>query len=181
MELQLERVIVVGTSCSGKTTFSDRLAKLLNQRHIQLDSLYWDSNWVVRPQDEFCAQAKEELAADRWIADGNYSAIRNLMWSRATSVVWLNYSFPIIFSRALSRTIRRIWFSEEIFSNNKESFYQAFLSKKSILWWVITTYQRRRRDYRKLRETNRYQQLTWFEFRNPLQAESLLKSLAPAV
>ena len=35
----LSRVVVVGTTCSGKTTFANRLAVLLDAPHVELDAL----------------------------------------------------------------------------------------------------------------------------------------------
>jgi adenylate kinase family enzyme len=35
------RILVVGTSCSGKSTFSRRLASILAIEHVELDALYW--------------------------------------------------------------------------------------------------------------------------------------------
>jgi tRNA uridine 5-carbamoylmethylation protein Kti12 len=39
--VNLTRVVVVGTSCSGKTTLARRLARILATEHVELDSLYW--------------------------------------------------------------------------------------------------------------------------------------------
>ncbi len=43
---RLKRVSVVGTSCSGKTTFAKNLARLLNIEHIELDAIHWLPDWV---------------------------------------------------------------------------------------------------------------------------------------
>lgn len=36
-----------------------------------------------------------------WVADGNYSTVRDVLWSRATHVVWLNYGRFTAFSPLL--------------------------------------------------------------------------------
>ena len=56
------RVAVIGTSCSGKTTFASRLSKLLDVRHIELDTLYWGPNWTARPSDDFRRDTAEAVA-----------------------------------------------------------------------------------------------------------------------
>lgn len=151
MDLQdFKRVAVIGTSCSGKTTFARHLAQRLNCNHIELDALNWLPEWAQRPENEFKALVETAVGQDRWVVDGNYSRVRDVVWSRATTVVWLDYSFPVVLYRALSRTFRRSIHKEILYSGNRESLRKAFLSGDSILLWVLKTYRRRRREYSKL-------------------------------
>lgn len=41
----MKRINVVGTSASGKTTFSKQLAEKLNLSFIELDNLFWQDDW----------------------------------------------------------------------------------------------------------------------------------------
>jgi len=174
---ELDRVAVVGTSCSGKTTFARNLSRLLQTRHVELDALFWKKDWEARPLEEFRCRVEEAVSCERWITDGNYGTVRELIWPRATAVVWLNYPFWLVFSRALWRTVRRALTREELYSENRESFRKAFLSRDSILLWIITSHWRQRREYRRLGETGCYPQLRFFEFRRPSQASSFLEQL----
>jgi adenylate kinase family enzyme len=148
--MSLKRTVVIGTSCSGKTTFAKRLAQSLDIQHIELDAINWLPNWTPRSNDEFRILVEKEVSADKWVVDGNYSKTRDIVWSRATVLIWLNYSFPVVLSRAFSRTISRIFDREILFSGNRETFRMAFLSRDSILLWVLQTYYRRRREYARL-------------------------------
>ena len=49
----MKRINVVGTSASGKTTFSRKLAERLNLTHIELDNLLWLDDWQETPDFEF--------------------------------------------------------------------------------------------------------------------------------
>jgi adenylate kinase family enzyme len=173
-----QRIVVIGTSCSGKTTLARQLATTLRAPHIELDALHWLPNWQERPDEEFWALTQQAIAAPGWTLDGNYSVVRPLVWGRATAVIWLNYSFPLVMGRALKRTIRRVFSREELFAGNRESFRQAFLSRDSILWWVITTYRRRRRDYPILFEQPEYTHLQVLEFTSPGQTARFVADLA---
>ena len=73
--LNLARVVVVGTSCSGKTTFAHRLANILGSQCVELDSLYWRPEWTPRPDFEQDVLAAARQA--RWVIDGNYSRVRD--------------------------------------------------------------------------------------------------------
>ena len=135
----LKRVSVVGTSCSGKTTFARNLASVLNVKHIELDALYWLPDWVERPKDEFLSLVEKAAGGDAWVLDGNYSRARLIVWERATAIVWLNYSFPRTFYRSINRTTHRVLSGERIYSGNRETFKKAFMDRDSILFWVLTT------------------------------------------
>ncbi len=177
----MNRVVVIGTSCVGKTIFARSLAEALCCPHIELDALYWQPNWVPRASDEFRALTVLALSQDCWIIDGNYSVVRDLIWSRATTVIWLNYGFPLVLWRALTRTVRRVLTQEELFSGNRESLRMAFFSRESILWWVLTTFHRRRKRYRELFDMRTSPQLIYVEFRKPTEAQNFLTELETTV
>src|SRR5215470_14691924 len=98
------RVVVVGSSGTGKTTMARQLAHTFACPHIELDALYWGPNWT--PRGDFVDRVRKATAVERWVADGNYRIVRDYLWGRATALVWLNYSFPVAFGRALKRTLR---------------------------------------------------------------------------
>lgn len=181
MQSALARVVVVGCSGSGKTTFARQLAQRLGAPHIELDALHWLPNWVPRPTDEFQALVAQAVSQEQWVTDGNYRAVRDLVWSRATAVVWLNYTFPTVFGRVLRRTLRRTLTHEELYMGNHESLRRSFLSRDSILWWVITTFRRRRRQYRALFDPTAAVSYVRIEFRRPSEARGFLGALAAAV
>ncbi|HEU4754084.1 MAG TPA: hypothetical protein VFU47_13320, partial [Armatimonadota bacterium] len=85
-------------------------------------------------------------SGDRWVVDGNYSVVRDLVWGRADTVVWLDYPFPVTFSRLLRRTTCRILSKEELWNGNRESLRTA-LSRNSILVWALCTYWRRKQRF----------------------------------
>src|SRR3990172_8915485 len=101
------RVAVVGTTGTGKSTLARHLAHRLTVPHVELDALYWGPNWTPVPADLFRQRAAQAVAADAWVIDGNYHVVRDLVWSRATTVVWLDYPLSLILARLLKRTGRR--------------------------------------------------------------------------
>jgi adenylate kinase family enzyme len=144
------RVAIVGTSCSGKTTFARQVAPLLDAVHVELDALHWGPGWTPASEDGFRSRVEKALAVPRWVCDGNYRAVRPLVWDRATAIVWLDFSFPRVLWRALARTVQRVITRETLYGGNRESFARAFLSRDSILLWVVHSHHARRRRYAEL-------------------------------
>lgn len=173
----MKRVVVVGTSCSGKTTYASQLARSLKVPHIELDKIHWQSNWRPRSVKSFRKLIRSVVELDCWVIDGNYHIVQDLVWGNATHIVWLNYPFLLVFCRALRRTVIRVFKKVELFSGNRETFKQAFLSKDSILWWVLTTFQSRRRQYCSLFTGRKFPHLAYIELQNPREAEALLNQI----
>ena len=173
----LRRVAVIGCSCVGKTTFARRLAEALGSRFIELDAVHWLPDWVERDDGEFREIMAQAVKEEHWIIDGNYRQAQDITWGRATAVVWLNYSFPLVCYRALTRTIGRGLTGRTLWSGNKESLRKAFWSKDSILLWVLQTYHSRRRRYRAVFDTKEMHHLQYIEFRRSRDADQFLRGL----
>lgn len=177
LDIEFQRLVVIGTSCSGKTTFARQLAQALGVTHIELDAIHWKPNWCPRPLEEFRALVEQAIAGENWVIDGNYSEVRDMVWNRATHIIWLNYPFLFVFARAIRRAVRRIVLKEVLFSGNRETWRLLFLSRDSILWWVVKTYRRRRREYRAFFDQRQETHLTCIEFRTQSQVDDFLGAL----
>jgi adenylate kinase family enzyme len=173
------RIVVVGTSGCGKTAFARLLAQSLRCPCVELDELYWGPQWTPKPDAEFRRLVEAAARAPRWVADGNYGRVRDILWPRATTIVWLNYSFQRVLLRALRRTLGRLITREPLWHGNKESVRLQFFSRKSILLWIISTFHRRRDELTALRASGNYPHLSWVELRRPRDAEPYLRSLQP--
>ncbi|HEX5104443.1 MAG TPA: hypothetical protein VFV87_11560 [Pirellulaceae bacterium] len=173
------RIVVAGTSCCGKTTFSRQLAQRLGRRHIELDALYWGPNWT--PQPDFVSRVDEATAAEEWIVDGNYTMVRELTWARATALVWLNLGLPLVFWRSLTRTCQRIGTGEAICGSNRETVAKSFFHWDGIPWWVLRTFRSRQRELRSLLPGPAFAHLHVIELRQPAEADALLAGVRELV
>ena len=164
------RIVVVGPSGSGKSTFARRAAEKLGRTHVELDELYWAPNWTPHP--DFLARVERAIAQDEWVIAGNYRAVREQIWSRATAILFLDVSLPVAVGRVVTRTIRRIVTREELFGGNRESFVHALLHPQGVLIWLLHTHAQRRRDYRA--SFPRFPNATVFVARTRREADALL-------
>ena len=53
----MQRINVIGTSGSGKSTFAKELAKQLEINYIEMDALNWLPNWQEADPDKFFRKA----------------------------------------------------------------------------------------------------------------------------
>lgn len=173
------RVVVIGISGSGKSTLAATLASVLDCPHVELDSLHWGPRWTERSPDEFRALTCTAVSGSRWVVDGNYRAVRDIVWPRAGAVVWLNYPFATVLWRVLVRSLQRIATRKVLWHGNRESFRRTFLSRDSILIWVITAYHRRQREYAALKAGGAFAGIEWVELRRPADARRFLLGLHP--
>lgn len=176
MPNQPRRIVVIGTSCSGKTTLARALAERLNLAHIELDALHWGPNWT--PREDFPDRLAGAIAQERWVADGNYQATRELLWNRADLIIWLDYDMGVVLRRALRRTITRAWHRSPLWAGNRESFRMSFLSRESILLYVLTTWRKRRQAYtRQFGPAGAFREKPHLRLRKPSEAERLIEVL----
>ena len=63
----LDRVAIIFTSCSGKTTLAHALAEILYMEHIELDTLDGLPDWGIRFFPESRALLSDRIAGSRWV------------------------------------------------------------------------------------------------------------------
>jgi adenylate kinase family enzyme len=172
-----QKISVVGTSGSGKTTLARQISQQLAIPHVELDAIHHQPNWTEAPLEIFCQRVEKSLSGDSWVVDGNYSKVRDIVWSRADTVVLLDYPLPIIMRRSLLRTLRRVITQEELWNGNRESWRMIF-SKDFMPFWVLRTYKKRRKDYPILLSKPEYCHLRVVHLQSPIAAENWLSSLS---
>jgi adenylate kinase family enzyme len=171
------RISIVGAPGAGKSTLARRLARYLGANHIELDALHFLPGWKFRPEEAVRADIGKAIAAERWVACGNWRGVRDLVWGRATSVVWLDYSLAVCFRRLLNRTVRRCWSGEEVHNGNREYFSTQFLTRDSLLLYLVREHSRRREDLGSAIRDPRWRHLTMQRLKKPRDLELLVDNL----
>jgi adenylate kinase family enzyme len=175
------RIVVVGTTSSGKSTLAEQLAKIIGRDFIELDALHWEPNWVEAPDKVFRERVIKATRSKDWVVAGNYSTVRDIVWQRAEVIIWLDYPFHIVFWRLLTRTIRRVAKREILFAGNIENGWThlKLWSEESLFHWLFKTYWQRKREYPILFALPENTNLKVIHFKHPKEAEYWLNNLSP--
>lgn len=148
----MQRVVVFGTSGSGKSWVAENLAARTGLRVVELDSLFWGKDWQPAPLELLRYRVENEIRPrpndPGWIVVGNYGQVRDLTWRAADTLVWLDLPRSLVMWRLLRRTIRRILSREELWgTGNVESWRSAFFSRDSILLYAWQTHAKNRERF----------------------------------
>ena len=179
----MNRVVVIGSSGSGKTTTARAIANRLDLPYLELDSVYHQPGWEPLPDEEFARRVSEFSAGSRWVIDGNYTshAMPDVVWPGADTIVWLDPPMATVMWRVISRTVRRAVTRETLWNGNKEpltNFYSRDPNENIILW-AWTRYDIVRRRYEKALDTDAWSHAGVHRLRSRRDVGKFLTSLAP--
>ncbi len=105
--MKADRIKIYGGSCSGKTTLAIQLSNILNIPVFHIDDIFWEENWKMKPSDDFRKEIEEIVSKDRWILDGNYDRVRDIVLPRTSLIVILNTCLFVVFWRLIIRSLAR--------------------------------------------------------------------------
>jgi len=88
----MQRVLVMGCSGSGKTTFGRKLAEKCGLPFVSIDQIYWQPGWRDPKPEEFTSKMTLEAEKPAWVMDGDFTGrgAGELRRARADTVVWFD-------------------------------------------------------------------------------------------
>lgn len=169
----MARVVTVGDSGSGKTSVANELAHRLHLPHTQLDALFHGPGWRPVGVEVFRARAGRIAETDRWVVDGNYRQVRDVVWNRATTIVWLDLPLRVTIPRLVRRTWQRARTREVLWNDNVEEWRRVFHADHPV-WWTLRHHRQRIRAYEQLMDER------WVRLRSVDDIREWLRSLTEA-
>lgn len=87
----MQRILVMGSSGSGKSTFSKRLSAITGIPIVSVDALFWKPGWVESGKEEFQERLAAAARQPRWIMDGNFTAhLVELRRDACDTLIWFD-------------------------------------------------------------------------------------------
>lgn len=177
----MRRISVVGNSASGKSTVARELSARLGLPWLELDSVYHQEGWTPLDADEFRRRVADFVARPAWVVDGNYTSqgVADLVWPRADTIVWLDPSLPVVLSRVVRRTLRRVLTRQELWNRNREPWSNLFdpRPERNIIVWALTRHRPRRQTYTQMTADGTWDHLAVHRLRNQSDIDGFFTAL----
>ena len=101
----MNRIVIVGSGGSGKSTAAKQLGLALSLEVIHLDRLFWKPGWVRVPPPEQEAIIQEIISRPSWIIDGDHLRTQPLRFAAADTILFLDFPRCV----CLWRTVKRFF------------------------------------------------------------------------
>ena len=87
----MQRILVMGSSGSGKSTFSKRLSEITGIPMVSVDALFWKPGWIESDKAEFHERLTAAARQPRWIMDGNFTShLVELRRDACDTLIWFD-------------------------------------------------------------------------------------------
>jgi adenylate kinase family enzyme len=171
----MKRILVAGISGAGKTTMARALAARLGLPFHEMDALkFVGPGWATDP--DFPQRVAAIASGPGWVVDSfGYPEVRDLLWTRADAVVWLDYPRSVIMPRVLRRSLARTLRRERIFGGNVETVSGWFRSDHPV-WWAWSQHAARRAEIERRADDPGFAPLQVIRFRSPRAADRWLRA-----
>lgn len=177
----VNRVVVVGSSGSGKTTVARRIADCLDVPFLEMDAVMHGQGWNSTSDEEFRRALDGFTSGERWVIDGNYTShgAREVVWPRIDTVVWTDPPKRVVMSRVIRRTLQRMITREELWGSVREPL--ANLTKtdpyENIIVWAWTRYDHIQQKYEDAMRNGSWAHATVYRLGTRAEVGDFLRSL----
>ncbi|MEU3461925.1 adenylate kinase [Streptomyces sp. NPDC006733] len=172
----MERILVVGATGAGKSTLARALGGRLGLAYREMDALHYiGPGWATN--DRLTEDVSGLTSGSHWVFDSlGTPEVRDLLWRRADTVIWLDYPRRIVMARVLRRSLRRTVTREALFGGNRET-WRGWLRRDHPAWWAWSQHASRRREIGRRSRDTRFAPLDTLRFAHPDETAAWLASL----
>lgn len=102
------KIYIIGTMGSGKTTLSKKLSEILEIKHYPLDNIYYKRKYdKKRKENERKKKLNELLKKKKWIIEGVFNNWTGNIFRKAELVIWLDLNPKQIIKNLFKRLFKK--------------------------------------------------------------------------
>jgi adenylate kinase family enzyme len=135
-----KRILILGVSASGKSTFARTLAKKIGLPLTHVDAIMWQPGWQYIGDEATAAKLHEIGAGEEWIIEGYIEkGSRSYLFERADTIIYLDYPRIVATLRYLKRWLKHRKHSRPELENSPDKFDWDFMKlvwRKGESWSV---------------------------------------------
>ena len=175
----MDRIRVIGSSGSGKSTTAEAIARRLDIPRLELDGLHWLPGWRERDAEEFGRLVLDFAQSNpRWVIDGNYNGrLADRVDHLVDTFVWVDLPRWRIMTALLARTIRRSITRENLWGTGNTEKITNLLSRDphtNLMVWSWTQHHRYQERYGGRMKSGRHR---WIRLRSRGEVKRFLQGL----
>ena len=174
------KIAVVGASGCGKTFVAKQLAQRHDLEHIEMDSMAFESNWTLRPIEDFKGDLVERFgqASSGWVTDGNWTSLGGIQLRLAEKIIWLDLPRHTVMRQLIPRTLLRVVTRKQLWGGNREPFSNlySFNPAKNVILWSWKEFEPLRQRYQRCVSDGSWSHATVVHLRSRKAISELLDS-----
>lgn len=136
----MSKILIIGTSASGKSTFARELARKMDLPIFHADAIMWNPGWVYIGDEQTNVKIKEIIDQEKWILEGWIDKKVQLdVFTKADLIIYLNFSPFVTSWRYIKRYLAHRTHPRPELPGSPEKFSFEFLwrvFKRKEMYWV---------------------------------------------
>lgn len=102
-----KKIVIVGVSASGKSTFARKIAEKIKLPVIHVNTIIWKPGWQPIGNEETAKKLKKIGSKEEWIIEGYITKeVRAFIFDRADTIIYLDYPPIVATLRYLKRWLK---------------------------------------------------------------------------
>lgn len=161
----MKRIIVLGNTGSGKSTFSASLAKKINIECLHLDTIVYKHDWQEKENEEINNKIESFISKDSWIIDGNFLKRGLDRFYKADTIFFLDINRLTCFFSVIKRYFKY----KGKHRDSRSDLCDEKLTKSYLKWAISGFYKNSRKKILSIIENNKDKNIIIFKNRRQIK------------